>query len=254
MEVNSIIFIGVFVLGALLLTTFALFTILLSVGLILSLIFLKTRKIIVPNIALPILSLLESPLRFILWRIHSESDIVSSMMIDLINLRYKDSYINTPYEKRMIFLPQCLRDTKCPAPLTDEGIKCINCGRCGIGMLKDEAEQRGTPLFIAPGSSLIKRMIKKYYPKAILGVGCSMEVKEGTTIISSIGLPVQGVKLLRDGCVNTRVDIEKLYELILSPPTERYNIKNHPKDLQRAKDISDRWSSQDTTQKLKIIK
>ncbi|MBU0761517.1 MAG: DUF116 domain-containing protein [Candidatus Altiarchaeota archaeon] len=253
MELQTIVFMVGLGFGAVLLLSLIFGVLLLLLGVVVSLVFFKTRKIIIPNITLPILNLLESPIRFLLWKVGVEEDIVSNLIIDLRNIRYKDQYIKTPYTERMVFLPQCLRHPKCPAPLTEEGIKCLNCGRCGIGILKEETEQLGGRFFIAPGSSLIKRMIKKYHPKAVLGIGCSMEVKEGTAVISSIGLPVQGVKLLRDGCVDTRVDMIKLYELIKTPPKQRYNIHDHLSDLKRAMEIASLWSDTSDTRS-KILK
>ena len=61
-------------------------------------------------------------------------------------------------------MPQCLRSVQCPAKLTPEGIMCIDCGRCGIGEAKRYAEGMGYKFFVVPGSSFIKRIIKKYRP------------------------------------------------------------------------------------------
>ena len=46
------------------------------------------------------------------------------------------------------------------------------------------------PLIPLPGSSFIKRMVKKYRPQAIIGVGCLSEVKEGIDMADKLGLPV----------------------------------------------------------------
>lgn len=100
-------------------------------------------------------------------------------------------FLNTPYEKRFIFMPQCLRSVECPAKLTPEGIICVNCGRCGIGEAKRYAESLGCKFFVVPGSSFIKRIIKKDRPGAIVGVGCSMEIKEGLDLCHSHGIPAR---------------------------------------------------------------
>lgn len=240
MDLQTILFWTSLGTGSILLFGMLIALLMTLLGIVMSLVFFKTRKLLIPNITLPILHLLESPIRWILWKVGIEEDIVSNMMIDLINMRYRDQYVKTPYDDRMVFLPQCLRHPKCPAPMSEEGIMCISCGRCGIGAIKEEANQLGTRLFIAPGSSLIKRMIKRYKPKAILGIGCSMEVKEGTELISAIGMPVQGIKLLNDGCVNTRLDIVSLMEMIKADPKTK-DIMLSKKDLERAKEIAAIW-------------
>ena len=92
------------------------------------------------------------------------------------------------------------------------------------------------------GGSLIKRMVKKYRPKAIIGVGCHMEVKEGTAKMASYGLPVQGVILDRDGCVDTRVDAVKLLEKIKAHSRHgRYHIEDDEEFLGKAIGASNMW-------------
>jgi len=64
----------------------------------------------------------------------------------------------------------------------------------------------GYRVFIVPGSTFIKRMVKKYHPRAIIGVGCLMEVKEGIDMADRIGLIAIGVVNFKDGCVETVAD------------------------------------------------
>ena len=59
-----------------------------------------------------------------------------------------------------------------------------------------------------PGSSFIKRIIKKYRPGAIVGVGCHMEIKEGLDLCHSHAIPARGVPLSKAGCVATTLDWE----------------------------------------------
>ena len=72
----------------------------------------------------------------------------------------------------------------------------------------------GYKFFIVPGSSFIKRIIKKYRPGAIVGVGCQMEIKEGLDLCHSHDIPAQGVPLTKSGCVATTLDWDQLYDVI----------------------------------------
>ncbi len=121
---------------------------------------------------------------------------------------------NTPVNQRVIFLPQCLRSLECKAKTTEDGIICISCGKCNIGPFKKEAEKAGYKVFIAPGSSLIKNILKKYKFKAVLGVACEPELKEGIKMMKKHNIAVLTVTLLKDGCVNTQVDWEKVKEAL----------------------------------------
>ena len=130
-----------------------------------------------------------------------KSDIISTF-----NKRYRDDFKKVPYNKRAIFLPQCLRNKNCPAKTTDEGIKCAACGKCNIYRIKEYAEKLGYMFFIVPGASLVKKLVKKYKPKAVIGVACPPELEESLKVIPKMGIVPQCVALLKDGCVETEVD------------------------------------------------
>jgi uncharacterized protein len=242
-DTSNVFVVAALVLGGLMMVAGVVAVLLTITGIVLSLVFFKTREILIPGATLFILSMFEAPIRYMLWVIGIEEDVVSRLIVEVRNLLYHDRYERTPYSQRAIFIPQCLRSPHCPAPLTPEGIRCLGCGKCGIGKLKDDAEALGYKFFISPGSSLVKRMVKKYRPKAVLGVGCPMEVKEGTEKMASYGLPVQGVILDRDGCVDTRVDVSKLLEKIMTHHIrkESYAIESDAPAMKKAVEISDMW-------------
>jgi uncharacterized protein len=158
--------------------------------------------------------LLENVITSLFWIFRADDCIVDDVGVRLRNYINNKKFLKVPYSMRFIFMPQCVRSTECPAKLTPEGIKCVNCGRCGIGEAKKYAEGLGYRFFIVPGSSFIKRIIKKYQPRAIVGVGCHMEIKEGLDLCHRYGIPARGVQLLNAGCVATTLDWEQFYESI----------------------------------------
>ena len=158
--------------------------------------------------------LLENVIKAIFWVLRIDDSIIDDVGVRLRNYINNRKFSRVPYEERFIFMPQCVRSTECPAKLTPEGIKCIDCGRCRVGEAKKYAEGLGYRLFVVPGSSFIKRMIKKYQPQAIVGVGCHMEIKEGLDLCHRYGIPARGIPLLRSGCVSTDLDWEQFYEAI----------------------------------------
>lgn len=135
-----------------------------------------------------------------------------TFMIKLMNSMNTAEFAKIPVEARAIFIPQCLRSSKCPAHLTPEGLKCKNCGQCDVGEARLLLEKMGYKVFIVPGSSFIKRMVKKYRPKAIIGVGCLAEVKEGIDMADKMGLIVMGAVTLKEGCVETIANWQEIYE------------------------------------------
>ncbi len=138
-----------------------------------------------------------------------------SFFIKLHNTMSKSDFERVPVTGRAIFLPQCLRSSRCPAHLTPEGLKCQACGQCTIGQAHLLLEEMGYRVFVVPGSSFIKRMVKKYRPKAIIGVGCLSEVKEGIDMADKMGLVAMGVVTAKEGCVETFVSWADVYEMAI---------------------------------------
>ena len=136
-----------------------------------------------------------------------------SFFIKLHNAMNTAEFERIPVSERAVFMPQCLRSSKCPAHLTPEGLKCRNCGQCTVGEARTLLEKMGYRIFIVPGSSFIKRMVKKYRPKAIIGVGCLSEVKEGIDMADKMGLVAMGVVTMKEGCVETLVNWADIYEV-----------------------------------------
>ncbi len=174
----------------------------------------KTGHFLAARLMLISISLLESAIKAIFWFARADDAIVDDVGIRLRNYINRKKFLRVPYNERFIFMPQCVRSTECPAKLTPEGIRCVSCGRCNIGKAKEIAEGLGYRFFIVPGSSFIKRIIKKYRPGAIIGVGCQMEIKEGLVLCHSQDIPAIGVPLLQAGCVSTTLDWDEFYDII----------------------------------------
>ena len=138
-----------------------------------------------------------------------------SFLIKLHNAMNTADFERIPVSERAVFIPQCLRSSKCPAHLTPEGLKCRSCGQCTVGEARMILEKLGYRIFIVPGSSFIKRMVKKYHPKALIGVGCLAEVKEGIDMADKIGLVAMGVVTIKEGCVETLVNWTDIYEVAM---------------------------------------
>src|SRR5574341_100984 len=126
----------------------------------------KTERFIFPKFMLFSITLLENLVKALFRFVRMEDSIVDDVGISLKNKISLKKFRETAVSKRMIFLPQCLRAIDCPSKLSPEGMKCINCGRCEVGRAKKSAEDAGYSVFIVPGSSFIKRIVRKHKPEA----------------------------------------------------------------------------------------
>lgn len=138
------------------------------------------------------------------------------LYIELKNNLNHEGFRKIPYEKRALFLPQCLRCAeKCKAELTEVGYICKECGACCAAYkLKKAAEELGYKAFIVPGGSMVMKILANNYVEGIVGVGCRFELCEAVEKLSATKLWIQGIPLLKDGCKNTTVDIERVLDTI----------------------------------------
>jgi hypothetical protein len=200
-----------FVLGSMLLAGLALSALIILIILLLLAYSFKTGNILFPNLMVTGIVFFESPIRVVLRALHVDDSRMDRMAIRLKNQAIYPVFRKIPFNRRAIFLPQCLRSITCPAVLSPEGIKCRGCGACGIARAKKEAENLGYMFFVVPGSSFIMRMMQKYKPEAIIGVGCMYEVRDGQDMMHRHRIPAIGVMLDRSGCVNTQLDWDRLF-------------------------------------------
>jgi hypothetical protein len=178
-----------------------------------ALISVRNGHLYLPRIMKPWFFLLEGLVKAICRFFGLDDRDLISFSIRLQNSMNKKSFERVPAGKRAVFLPQCLRSSRCPGNLTPEGIWCQGCGLCTTGEAIRELLGMGYRVFIVPGSSFIKRMVKKYRPEGIIGVGCILEVKEGLDLCDKLGIPGMGVVTLKDGCVETCVNWQEVFDM-----------------------------------------
>lgn len=144
-------------------------------------------------------------------RMGVEENELLRLYVESKNRSLIESFASTPYKERILLLPQCLRAKDCPAELGKYGYECQECGRCNIKTIKQTTEKLGYKgTFILPGGSLAQKILLELKPKASLGVACSKELVLASFLCEKMGVVGQGVGLLRDGCINTLVDLTTL--------------------------------------------
>jgi hypothetical protein len=130
-----------------------------------------------------------------------------------------------PAEQRMLLLPHCLRPSQgCPGRMTPQGLNCDGCTRtdCRIYPIREAAKRAGyLEVCVAPGGRLAVRRVAEIRPAVILAVACDKELAEGVAAVNALGWeqlapPIIQISLLRDGCVDTEVDVDGVIAVIES--------------------------------------
>ncbi len=159
------------------------------------------------------------------------------------NRFYCRRFRDVPYSKRILLLPQCLRNHKrCKAADIGWSYVCRACGSCRIGKLITEARRLGYhSAHILKGGRAIEHVLRDVAARrgskaktgnhvsrgackrrgnaapatparirAVLGVACNYEGALGIALCEKHRLVPQFVPLLRDGCVDTDVEWKRL--------------------------------------------
>ncbi len=178
--------------------------ILLSVTLILGRILIRQERLIFPRLLLFTIDVFYGLFKKFAGNVGVDEKIVDQIGVEVRNKVNEKSFNQIENKDKLLILPHCLRSPKCEAKLDSTGLHCTDCSRCVIGVLKNKAEYRGYKVFIIPGSTFLKKIVKENKFKAVLGVACYQDLNLAMMKLSKFHC--QGVPLLKDGCVCTKVD------------------------------------------------
>lgn len=178
-------------------------------GLLGVLLFRYRGAIPLPHLMLLCLKLFYSPLRSLLG-LFCDPLVVDATLISTVNVLMENKF-NTAGSRRMIFLPQCLRAPECKAKLDSRfGYVCGQCGACVISRISEAAKRCNYQVFVVPGDSFVKRIVKNDRPDAVIGVACLEELSMAMLAGVRLQVTCVGVPLSRSGCFCTDVNVNEV--------------------------------------------
>ncbi|MBU1450652.1 MAG: DUF116 domain-containing protein [Proteobacteria bacterium] len=178
------------------------------------------------------------------------------LLVKAGNRYFRKAFAATPFSRRVLFLPFCLRPLDCPAEVDREkGLLCIGgCPGCQVGQVRAEALALGyAAVYVVPSSRIlrgmgllpsdqfIKNKIKAHAPGAALGVTCPWHLRNrllakytlrngnyasvaGKEPKNQTVAPLQGVLMDRQNCRHGSVNWENVrFRLTLELETSRGN-------------------------------
>jgi hypothetical protein len=138
--------------------------------------------------------------------------------IQMKNLSNRERFLRTC--RRVLFLPHCSRkymDNRCKA-VFDRNIPSYSCSHCSTDCLVGQAtlvgEKRGYDVYVLPGGSCIHQILQKGRYEALVGVACGEEIKLAEGLLEKTGLPGQTVPLIKNGCADTKFNIQALKKVL----------------------------------------
>jgi len=151
---------------------------------------------------------------------------------------WRPTVARIPYKKRLLLLPQCLRSAEeCPAGFDEIGLVCEHCGRCIINDFKSQAERLGYAVLVAEGSPVVMSLIETGQIEAVVGVSCLSVLERVFPYMEAGAVPGVATPLLRDGCADTTVDVDWVWDAIYQSNEEQ----THRLNLDDLRNQVDRW-------------
>lgn len=162
------------------------------------------------------------------------------------NRYFRRAFARTAFERRIMFLPFCLRPPHCPAGVSrDQGLLCSgDCPDCRLGEMRTRALELGyAAVYVVPSSRMLKgqglmpsdqfilHKLKQHAPDGALGVVCGwhlrtrliprFKVGRGGFSTGSTKVVLQGLLLKSKNCRRAQVDwqrLEGIMRLQATPP------------------------------------
>ena len=158
---------------------------------------------------------LEGHARHILTQLNQPDGYVGWTMVLFSSEFFREQVAATPYSRRLLLLPHCLKHAEgCPADYDEFGLDCRQCGACSIADFRARAEDLGYKVLVAEGSPIVLKIIIGGYVDAILGVACLNVLEKAIDKILLAGIPCMAVPLHSSDCRNTSVDEDWVSEMI----------------------------------------
>lgn len=133
-----------------------------------------------------------------------------------INKKNIEKFSKIENKKRIVFVPQCLRNSKkCKAKEEGGLYICANCGACKISSIVKAAKELGYQgVYILKGGSILPRILKQKKFQGALGIACPFEGLAGLKKSLELNIYSVCVPLSKDGCIDTDISLEKVLKVM----------------------------------------
>lgn len=167
-----------------------------------------------------------------------DEDLRDWLMVELHNGVWLPTVASIPYERRLLLLPKCLRDSsRCEGEMDDLGLLCHRCGRCVIPDLQALADRHGVLSMVAEGFTSVIELIRQHVVDAVIGVSCLDSLEKAFPLLVSHAVPGIAVALNDGGCKDTHVDTDYVVKLLPQLSAETLTLLDY--DVVREK--VDQW-------------
>lgn len=206
------------------------------------------------------LETLEKIAKEILNRDNLNGEILDFTILLLGNEIWRETVMATPFHRRLLLLPQCLRnDNQCQGVFDELGLICSGCQGCRIDSILNKAEKLGYTTLVAEGTTVAIGLVEEGTIDAVIGVSCMSVLHRSFGPVTRAAVAGIGIPLLGDGCSNTTVDYNWLFEemqhfngISKHSPLSVSLLKNQVSDYFQPPLLNSFFPAQNDTEKLAL--
>ena len=171
--------------------------------------FVSENKILPPTN----MEALEVHSKKIVKELGENNEFLDFAMVLLGNEIWREVVAATPFERRLLLLPQCLRNNQnCQGVFDELGLVCSGCKSCQLDDILEKAEKLGYSTLVAEGTTVAIGLVEEGSIDAVVGVSCMPVLQNSFAPVTNAAVPAIGIPLLYDGCENTLLDYDWLFE------------------------------------------
>jgi geranylgeranyl pyrophosphate synthase len=206
------------------------------------------------------LQVLEKSAEDIIKKSGMNAELLDFTIVLLGNEIWRETVMATPFHRRLLLLPQCLRnDSQCQGVFDELGLICAGCQGCRIDSILARAEKLGYTTLVAEGTTVAVGLVEEGAIDAVIGVSCMSVLQRSFDPVTRAAVPAIGIPLLGDGCSNTTLDYNWLFEemetfdgINEATPLSVSLVKNQVADYFKPPVLNSFFISENQTEKLAL--
>ncbi|NQU51252.1 MAG: polyprenyl synthetase family protein [Bacteroidetes bacterium] len=153
----------------------------------------------------------------LLNKLEISKDYIDFAIVLIGNETWRETVKATPINRRLLLLPQCLKNNvTCKGVFDELGLNCAGCKGCLIDDILIAAEKMGYATLVAEGTTVAVGLVEEGAIDAVIGVSCMPVLQRSFEPVSNAAVPVIGLPLMYDGCDSTKIDSKWLLDEIKS--------------------------------------
>ena len=129
----------------------------------------------------------------VISRTGTESCFTEFAMVVCGNEIWRPVVAATPFNRRLLLLPQCLKNnSNCNAVIDQLGLICAGCQSCQIDSILQKAESLGYATLVAEGTTVAVSLVQEGTIDAVIGVSCMSILQRSFETVLKSAVPVIG--------------------------------------------------------------